>query len=106
MAAPTSVVKNEVNVGTGVTLIDTNAASRQTVEVYNNGTQAITVVESSSGAPGTITKGIGIVIPPGGMQWFWAGTGIRYYAQVTPLDQGEAAVAQSTGAATWVVEKV
>lgn len=99
MAAPTAVAQNEVNVGGGSgtgTTLDTNASSRQLVCVYNNGPEPITVVLSTGTAP-TVTPNVGSVIYPGSSEWYWAGTGVRLYART-------AATAQSTGAATVVVE--
>jgi hypothetical protein len=99
MAAPTAVAQNEVNVsggtGTGTTL-DTNAASRQLVCVYNNGPESLTVVCSTGAAP-SITPGIGVQIYSGSSEWFWAGTGVRLYARATVTNQ-------VSGAATVVVE--
>lgn len=100
MAAPTAVAQNEVAVsggsGTGTTL-DTNQSSRQVVTIYNNGPEVLTVVLSTGSAP-SITPGIGIQIYPGSSEWFWAGTGIRFYGRT-------AATTQSSGAATVVVEE-
>jgi len=101
MAAPTSVAANEVAVtggsGTGTTL-DTNLASRQVVEIYNNGAEDITIVESTGSAP-TITPGTtpGIILAPGNGMAFWAGPGIRFYARARTTTQ-------SAGAGTYVVE--
>ena len=100
MAAPTAVAQNEVNAsggsGTGTTL-DTNQASRQIVTIYNNGPEVLTVVLATAGAP-TITPGVGICIYPGGSEWFYAGTGIRFYGRT-------AATNQVTTAATICVEE-
>jgi hypothetical protein len=83
MAAPTAVAQNTVSVsggtGTGTTL-DTNAASRQIVMVENQGTEELTVVLSTGAAP-TVTVGTGYIIYPGSSEWFWAGTGLRFYAR-------------------------
>jgi len=98
MAAPTASVQNEVLVasgtGTGTTL-DTNAASRQLVRVYNNGPDSITIIP---GTGTTVTLGVGVVIYPGGSEWFWLGTGVRLQAR----NHGTAT--QATGAATIVAE--
>jgi len=101
MAAPTNVAANEVlaggGSGTGTTL-DTNLASRQVVEIYNNGTEDLTIVESTGAAP-TITPGTtpGIILYPGNNIALWAGTGIRFYARARTTTQ-------SSGAGTYVVE--
>jgi hypothetical protein len=100
VSAPTSPNQAEVNVsggsGTGTT-IDTNQASRQIVTIYNNGPEELTVVVSSGAAP-TITPGIGIKIYPGGSEWFYAGTGMRFYGRT-------AATNQVSGAATICLEQ-
>jgi hypothetical protein len=100
MAAPTAVAQNEVNVsggaGTGTT-IDTNQASRQIVSIYNNGPEPLTVVLSTGAAP-SITPGIGVVIYPGGSEWFWAGAGVRFYGRTSATNQ-------ASGAATVCVEE-
>lgn len=108
MGAPTSIATAEVLalVAGSATPIDaTNAASRQLVTVQNNGTQPVTIVESSGAAP-TITAGVGTVLQPGDLEWFWDGQGARLYAKVGPVPAGETAIDQVTGAALWVVEKV
>ena len=107
MAAPTSVAAAEVLVAAATaTLLDgTNAANRQLVEVTNCGSQPITVVQSSSGAP-TITAGKGVIIQPQSSEWFWAGQGLRLYAKVGPVAAGETAADQTAGTGTWVSEKV
>jgi hypothetical protein len=108
MAAPTTISAAEVLVdsATVTTLDASNPANRQLVTVTNNGPHPITVVESSTGAPGSITPGKGIVVWPQSTEWFWNGQGARLYALVGPVPPGETAADQVTGAATWVVEKV
>jgi hypothetical protein len=108
MAAPTAVATAEVTAlaaGSATPIDGANAAGRQLVVVQNNGRQAITVVESSGSAP-TITAGVGVIIQPGDMEWFWNGQGARLYAKVGPVPAGETATDQVSGAALWIVEKV
>jgi hypothetical protein len=108
MAAPTTIATAEVlalAAGSSTAIDGTNSASRQLVVVSNNATQAVTIVESSGAAP-TITAGNGMVIQPGGSEWFWNGQGARLYAKVGPVPAGETAVDQVTGAGLWVTEKV
>ena len=108
MAAPTSGAGAEVlalAAGSATAIDATNAASRQLVEVTNNGPQTVTIRKTSAAAP-TITVGIGHLLPPGDTRWFWAGQGLRLYAKVGPVPAGETAVDQVTGAALWVDESV
>jgi hypothetical protein len=108
MASPTTGGGAEVlalAAGSATAIDASNAASRQLVEVQNNGPQAVTIRKTSGAAP-TITAGIGHVIPPGDSRWFWCGQGLRLYAKVGPVPAGETAVDQVTGAALWVDESV
>lgn len=98
MAAPTAVVQNEVLVdAVTVTLLDTNAASRQFVQLDNLGPNTIWVVMSTAGAPGSITIGKAIPVWTKDSILLPAGTGLRLYAITETADQ-------LTGAATWVTE--
>ena len=108
MASPTTGGGAEVlalAAGSATPIDATNAASRQLVEVQNNGPQAVTIVKKSGTAP-TITAGIGHIILAGDARWFWAGQGLRLYAKVGPVAPGETAVDQVTGAALYVDESV
>jgi hypothetical protein len=108
MAAPTSVSDAEAlatAAGSATPIDAANAANRQIVIIQNNGPQAVTIRMSSSGAP-TITVNKGHVIQPGDLEWFWAGQGLRFYAKVGPVAEGETAADQVTGAGLWVTEQV
>jgi hypothetical protein len=108
MAAPTTNAAAEVlalAAGSATPIDGTNASSRQTVEIQNNGPAPVTIVKTSGAAP-TITVNKGFVLLPGGREFFWAGQGLRFYAKVGPVPAGETAADQVTGAALWVDEGV
>lgn len=97
MAAPSAVVQNEVLVLTTVTTLDTNAASRQFVQIDNLGPNTIWLVMSTSGAPGSITAGKAIPVWSRDQILLPAGTGIRIYGIAETANQ-------VTGAASLVTE--